>query len=256
MMSLATGSRDMAGTEARPRHSVFVSLDQGGTGRPRRGCEGPAVRHRAGVLGSDTIVAIDDAQDRMRVIVLPITHTAPQPPHEGIELLQPTKARLGLDGERSWIILSEGNDFIWPGPDLRPVAGQGSGSVAYGFLPPRLFQTVRDRFLARVRANRAGLTQRTQRRYWRDPGVGVVSRNGRGRDETEVVVVEVRGWLGLKMRTGRYSFGLVLELARHLIARTYNVHTNLRRDRDPRRQRQQTKSHEASRDGRSWLPHG
>jgi hypothetical protein len=108
------------------------------------------------------VLAIGDAQDRMRVIVLPITHTAPQPPHEGIELPQPTKARLGLDGERSWIILSEGNDFIWPGPDLRPVAGQGSGSVAYGFLPPRLFQTVRDRFLARVRANRAGLTQRTQ----------------------------------------------------------------------------------------------
>lgn len=108
------------------------------------------------------ILAVGDVQDRMRVIVLPITHTAPDKPDEGIELPQPTKARLGLDSERSWIIISEGNDFIWPGPDLRPVAGQEPESVAYGFLPPRLFQVVRERFLARVRANQAGLTQRTQ----------------------------------------------------------------------------------------------
>lgn len=108
------------------------------------------------------VLAIGDVQDRTRVIVLPITHTAPQPPDEGIELTQQTKARLGLDGERSWIMLGEGNDFIWPGPDLRPVAGQGPESVAYGFLPPRLFQTIRERFLARIRARQAGLIQRTQ----------------------------------------------------------------------------------------------
>ena len=107
------------------------------------------------------VLAVGDVNERTRVIVLPITHTAPQPPDEGIELPQPTKDRLGLDGERSWIVVSEGNDFIWPGPDLRPMAGQGPESVAYGFLPPRLFQVVRDRLLARVRANRASLTQRT-----------------------------------------------------------------------------------------------
>lgn len=36
---------------------------------------------------------------------------------------------------------------------------------------------------------------------------------------------EVSFWLDLKMRTGRYSFGLILELARHMIVRAYNVHT-------------------------------
>lgn len=66
------------------------------------------------------VLAIDAAQERKRVIVLPITHTAPQRPYEGIELPAAVKARLGLDHERSWIIVSEGNDFIWPGPDLRP----------------------------------------------------------------------------------------------------------------------------------------
>jgi hypothetical protein len=108
------------------------------------------------------VLAIGLAQDRTRVIVVPITHTPPQPPDEGIELPQPTKTRLGLDSERSWVIVSEGNDFTWPGPDLRPVAGQGPESVAYGFLPPRLFHTIQDRFLAYARTGRAGTIKRTE----------------------------------------------------------------------------------------------
>jgi hypothetical protein len=36
------------------------------------------------------------------------------------------KRHLGLDGERSWIVLDEINDFIWPGHDLRPVPGASS----------------------------------------------------------------------------------------------------------------------------------
>ena len=108
------------------------------------------------------VLAVATAQGRTRVIVLPITHTAPQPPNEGIELTPQTKARLGLDSERSWIMLDEGNDFAWPGPDLRPVPGQGPDSVAYGFLPPRLFHAVRQRFLARVCAKQAGLVRRTE----------------------------------------------------------------------------------------------
>lgn len=108
------------------------------------------------------VLAIDAAQERKRVIVLPITHTAPQPPYEGVELPAAVKVRLGLDHERSWIIVSEGNDFIWPGPDLRPMAGEGSESVAYGFLPPRLFDAIRNRFLARARTGQASMTKRTE----------------------------------------------------------------------------------------------
>lgn len=37
-------------------------------------------------------------------------------------------------------------------------------------------------------------------------------------------VAEVRSWLDIRLRTGRYSFGFVLELAQHAIGRTYNVH--------------------------------
>ena len=57
------------------------------------------------------------------VRVLPITHSAPRDSADGLEIPTATKERLGLDSERSWVILSEANDFIWPGPDLRPVPG-------------------------------------------------------------------------------------------------------------------------------------
>ena len=41
----------------------------------------------------------------------------------------------------------------------------------------------------------------------------------------EGAVRNVSEWLDMKMRTGQYSIGLVVELAQHLIGRGYNVHT-------------------------------
>ena len=108
------------------------------------------------------VLAVAALQDRTRVIVLPITHTAPRLPDEGVELPSVVKTRLGLDDERSWIIVSEGNDFIWPGPDLRPLAGRGLEGVVYGVLPPRLFHAVQRRFLARARTRQADITTRTE----------------------------------------------------------------------------------------------
>ena len=57
-----------------------------------------------------------------------------------IEIPAVVKARLGLDGERSWIVVDEANVFAWPGPDLRMLPGQGAESSAYGFLPPGFFR--------------------------------------------------------------------------------------------------------------------
>ena len=108
------------------------------------------------------VLAAEDAASRLRVIVLPVTHSPPRHLEDGIELPATTKARLGLDGERSWIILAEGSDFIWPGPDLRCAAGDGPNSAAYGYLPPRFFRAVRDRFVALARARRVRLTSRTE----------------------------------------------------------------------------------------------
>ena len=67
-----------------------------------------------------------------------------------------------MDGEPSWIIVSEGNDFVWPGPDLRFLPGSGAESATYGFLPPLLFRAVRYRSLAHYLRRQVGLIARTE----------------------------------------------------------------------------------------------
>lgn len=94
------------------------------------------------------LLATRTEEGDLRVIVLPITHQPPRDPTEAVEIPPATKRRLGLDDDRSWIVLTEGNAFAWPGPDLRFASGAGAESVAYGYLPAALFRTVRDRFVA------------------------------------------------------------------------------------------------------------
>ena len=79
-----------------------------------------------------------------------------------MELPRAVKQRLGLDDVRSWVIVSEMNRFVWPGPDLRPVPPNDSGRFDYGLLPPGLFPTVRERFLAAARAQRSRVIPRTK----------------------------------------------------------------------------------------------
>lgn len=79
-------------------------------------------------------------EGRTIVTVIPITHTAPIDPADAVEIPAPLKAHLGLDEAPAWIVITETNDFLWPGPDIRP-------SIAYGILPPRFFNHIRDRIL-------------------------------------------------------------------------------------------------------------
>jgi hypothetical protein len=86
--------------------------------------------------------------------VLPITHSAPADDEEAIEIPAAVKARLGLDGGRSWVVVDEANVFAWPGPDLRFLPGKGPESSVYGFLPPGFFRVVRDGSLLPTAAGR------------------------------------------------------------------------------------------------------
>jgi hypothetical protein len=90
------------------------------------------------------IVKIDE-NGRSIVRVLPITHSPPGNPDDAIEIPHAAKLRLGLDHDRSWIVLTESNRFIWPGPDMRPLDTE---TGYYGPLPPALFQQVKQRFVA------------------------------------------------------------------------------------------------------------
>ena len=87
--------------------------------------------------------------------VLPITHTPLDHPALAVEIPAKVKARLQLDDTRSWVVLSEWNEFVWPGPDLRRLPGATDASIAYGMLPPALFAVIRDRFLAIVNSGSA-----------------------------------------------------------------------------------------------------
>lgn len=107
------------------------------------------------------VLVTADLDGRRRVLVLPITHTPPATPADAIEIPAPTKARLGLDDARSWVVLTEANVFTWPGPDLRPLAGEPA-TVAFGFLPPGFFQAVRTRFLALRDQRRVAAVPRTE----------------------------------------------------------------------------------------------
>jgi hypothetical protein len=96
------------------------------------------------------------------VRVLPVTHTPPADPNDALEIPAVTKERLGLDSDRSWVVLTEANDFIWPGPDLRPAIAGDPGSVAYGFLPPKFMSVVRERLVALYRDKKSKTTKRTE----------------------------------------------------------------------------------------------
>ena len=94
------------------------------------------------------ILALHDAADGEQILVAPVTHSPPEYPAAALELPPAVKMHLGLDSERSWVVISESNLFTWPGPDLRRIADRDDSSVAYGFLPPKFFAELRRRFLA------------------------------------------------------------------------------------------------------------
>jgi hypothetical protein len=87
-----------------------------------------------------------------------VTHAAPSTSDSAVEIPLATKRRLGLDGARSWIVVSEGNRFAWPGPDIRPIAPD---RFDYGFLPPSLFRQVQERFAAYAAGKRMRIIPRT-----------------------------------------------------------------------------------------------
>jgi PemK-like, MazF-like toxin of type II toxin-antitoxin system len=96
-------------------------------------------------------------EGREVVTVVPVTHTPPADPADAVAIPPSLKAHLGLDEAPSWIVVTETNDFLWPGPDLRPLPGSQPARFDYGMLPPRFFAHIRQCILAAHR--RRNLTQ-------------------------------------------------------------------------------------------------
>jgi len=96
------------------------------------------------------------------VTVAPITHSPPTDEVGAVEIPAATKQRLGLDHERSWVIVSEVNRFVWAGPDLRPVSRDNPGQFEYGMLPPALFTRIKSRLVEYARQGKTALLTREQ----------------------------------------------------------------------------------------------
>lgn len=88
------------------------------------------------------------------VTVVPMTTKAPSGDQIAIEIPTAVKRHLGLDADlRSWVMVEEVNEFAWPGFDLEP---NSDGQVAYGFIPPKLYDQIRKGLLEAVRTRRLG----------------------------------------------------------------------------------------------------
>jgi hypothetical protein len=104
-------------------------------------------------------LAVERQQDgETLVTVLPVTHRPPEDAAAAVEIPRAVKQQLGLDEDRSWVVVSEGDQFVWPGYDLRKIVG--ADRYEYGFLPPRFFNQVLNAFRVWHRANKARLTSR------------------------------------------------------------------------------------------------
>ena len=105
------------------------------------------------------VLSVEKHDSGTHVTVAPITHSPPSPGTPCLEIPLRVKQHLGLDDDRSWVILGEVNQFVWPGYDLRPIPGK-AGEMTYGFLPPRLFDQIRNGILDVILGARGNITPR------------------------------------------------------------------------------------------------
>ena len=105
------------------------------------------------------VVAVRPDPDGPRIVtVVPITTKPPLADQPAVEIPAAIKRHLGLDADiPSWAIVDELNEFAWPGFDLEPSA---SGEIAYGFIPPKLYERIRLGLVEALRARRLGRVQR------------------------------------------------------------------------------------------------
>ena len=104
------------------------------------------------------VLALRRQTDGLLIVsVAPITHAQPAADTDAIEMPRRVKQHLGLDDQRSWIVVDELNEFAWPGFDLQPAA---TGEIDYGLIPSKLYDAIRQRVLVNASAGRLGRTAR------------------------------------------------------------------------------------------------
>jgi hypothetical protein len=107
------------------------------------------------------VVAAQTLGGRTQLLVAPVTHSIPSKNDDAIEMPTSVKRELRLDKDRSWIVVSELNQFVWPGPDVRVSAASPDGSPLIGAIPQWLYDRVKSSIAAKAQAERLNITKRT-----------------------------------------------------------------------------------------------
>lgn len=119
-----------------------------------------AVGHTQGKDRPACLVAASDSKTQPRfVVLLPITHSPPIGDTVAIEIPAKVRQVIGLDDERSWVVVSEYNVDEWPNAGLSPVPGKPD-VFAYGFIPPGLFATIKARLVDLARQKKSDAVHR------------------------------------------------------------------------------------------------
>lgn len=127
--------------------------------------------HRQAVSGQEeglkdrpvvVVVARTVVEGQLQLMVAPITHSPPQRADMAVEIPRAVKTHLGLDKERSWIVTSEMNRFIWPGPDIRLVKAGKDWTPFHGAIPAILLAEVKGRFLALAKQGKIKFVPRSE----------------------------------------------------------------------------------------------
>jgi mRNA-degrading endonuclease toxin of MazEF toxin-antitoxin module len=140
-----------------PKAGLVVRYDYLWNDEKRTGrAEGAKVRPCAVVLAR----TIND-QGRLAVMLAPITHSLPSDPADAIEIPTAVKRHLGLDDQRSWIIVREVNTVAWDDPGIVPVS---SARWHYGFLPEKLTSKLVDAIAGHMRARKLRMVDRPMHR--------------------------------------------------------------------------------------------
>jgi len=108
------------------------------------------------------VLALSVTEERgvHRVYVAAITHSPPSRASDAVQFPLRVKRQLGLDDEPAWIVTTELNTFVWPGPDIRPIPGRNPRTSVYGRIPEDLLKRAVRSFLENRKKQQAALVTR------------------------------------------------------------------------------------------------
>jgi hypothetical protein len=107
-------------------------------------------------------LAVKDESGETEILVLAVTHSPPNHPDHAVLFPAVMKRAIGLDDEQSWIVTTEANAFIWPGPDLRPIPERQPPTAVYGTVPAALMKRVAISYLANRKRQSTRMVVRTE----------------------------------------------------------------------------------------------